>query len=95
MTDLNTFPSIDDLEHVCGGGAAWDAHVKSERSRVAGSYKDIVCAGAGVKGGPQLATQVYGSARTTGGDMVRAAKTLRTVCMGGSRLPEQAPPHPF
>jgi hypothetical protein len=87
--------SIDDLAHVCGGAAAWDAYVKEQRGAVAAPYKDIVCTGAGVKGGPQFAEQVYGANRTTGNDMVRAAKALRNVCIGGRRLPSAAPQTPF
>jgi hypothetical protein len=84
-----------DLERVNGGGADWDAYVRRQRASVAAPYKNIVCAGAGVKGGREFATQVYGADRTTGADMVRAAEALKTVCMGGRRLPEQAPPTPF
>jgi len=85
------------LDRVCGGAqpSSWDAYVRSQRSAVAGPYKNVVCTAAGVKGGRELATQVYGKERTTGADMIRAAETLKSVCMGGSRLPEQAPPHPF
>jgi hypothetical protein len=87
--------SIDDLAHVCGGGVAYDAFVNEQRAEIAGDYRVVVCKGAGVKGGPKFATKVYGADRTTGKDMVRAAKTLRTVCFDGKRLPEGAPPHPF
>ena len=87
--------SIDDLARVCGGAAAWDAFVKDERASVAGDYKGIVCKGAGVKGGPPFATQVYGANRTTEKDKIRAAQALTNVCMGGRRLPAAAPPTPF
>ncbi len=84
-----------DLERVTGGGSAWDAYVRGQRKSVAGAYKNVVCTAAGVKGGREFATQVYGADRTTGADMVRAAETLKSVCMGGARLPEQAPATPF
>jgi len=87
--------STDDLEKVCGGNSAWDSFVKEERAAVAAPYKDIVCSGAGIKGGPQFAQQVYGPNRTTPQDMIRAAKSLRSVCIGARRLPEAAPPSPF
>lgn len=87
--------SSDELASVCGGGADWDAYVKKQRAAVAPAYKNVVCAATGVKGGRQFATEVYGKDRTTSGDMIRAAETLKSVCMGGSHLPEQAPPSPF
>lgn len=87
--------SLTDLATVTGGGNAWDSYVKSQRGSVAAPYKQVVCTTAGIKGGPQFANQVYGKDRTTGADMIRAAETLKGVCMGGSRLPEQAPESPF
>jgi hypothetical protein len=86
-----------DLTGVSGGAqpSAWDAYVKGQRKAVAGAYRNVVCTAAGVKGGPEFATQVYGKERTTGADMIRAAETLKGVCMGGARLPEQAPQSPF
>jgi len=95
-----TIPRTD-LARIAGGagGAAtpdtWEAFVQSQRAAIAKPYKDVVCTTTGVKGGPPFAQQVYGKDRTTGIDMTRAAKTLRTVCMAGSRLPAQAPPSPF
>ena len=83
------------LRGVVGGGSAWDSFVKSQRTAVAPAYRNVVCTTAGIKGGPELATQVYGADRTTGGDKIRAAETIRGVCMGGSRLPDAAPPSPF
>jgi len=87
--------SSDDLARVCGGASPWDAFVDEERASVAGDYKNIVCRGAGVKGGPPFATKVYGANRTTEADKIRAAKTLRGVCFEGRRLPAAAPPTPF
>ena len=97
MTTQSNLPAISTVElaHVVGGGSSWDAFVKSERAAVATPYKQVVCTSAGIKGGPELATQVYGADRTNGGDMVRAAETIRGVCMGGSQLPAQAPKSPF
>jgi len=93
MQDFITI--TDGLDAVCGGGASWDAYVKSQRQGLAPAYKNIVCTAAGVKGGREFATQVYGKDRTTGADMIRAAETLKSVCLGGAHLPEQAPPSPF
>jgi hypothetical protein len=96
---MTNFESIDDitLARVNGGAAksAWDSYVSSQRAAVAAPYKTVVCTAAGVKGGPEFATQVYGADRTTTSDMIRAANTISGVCMGGSRLPEAAPPSPF
>ena len=91
------FDSIDSnqLARVVGGGGAWDAYVKSQRSAVAPSFRQVVCTTAGVKGGPTMATEAYGAERTTQADRIRAAETIRGVCLGGARLPEAAPPHPF
>ena len=93
---FEAIPSTE-LAGVAGGAqpSTWDAYVKSQRQAVSGHYKNVVCTAAGVKGGREFATQVYGKERTTGADMIRAAETLRGVCMGGSRLPEQAPQSPF
>ena len=95
----NEFISIatTDLDDITGGAqqSSWDAYVKSQRGAVAGDYKTVVCAGAGVKGGPEFAKQVYGADRATSADQVRAATTLKDVCMGGKRLPALAPPSPF
>lgn len=97
MQTSNDFLALDDLAlaQVTGGGSAWDAYVKSQRSAVAPHYKQVVCATAGIKGGPELATQVYGAERTTQADKIRAAQTISGVCLGGARLPEAAPPSPF
>lgn len=91
------FDSIDtdQLAHVVGGGKAWDAYVKSQRTAIAPSYKQVVCSAAGVKGGPMMATEAYGADRTTQADRIRAAETIRGVCMGGERLPDAAPQSPF
>ena len=90
--------SLTELETVTGGAStssSWDAYVKSQRASIAPQYKQVVCTGAGVKGGREFATQVYGKDRTTSADMIRAAQTLKEVCMGGSHLPEAAPQSPF
>ena len=88
--------STSDLARVSGGASqTWDSYVKGQRAAIAPAYKQVVCAGAGVKGGPEMATQVYGADRTTEGDKIRAAQTLKGICLGGSRLPEAAPQSPF
>jgi hypothetical protein len=92
---FTTIASLE-LDAVTGGAqSSWDAYVKGQRAAVAAPYKNVVCTGAGVKGGREFATQVYGKDRATGADMIRAAETLKGVCMGGKRLPIQAPPSPF
>lgn len=83
------------LDRVCGGGAQWDAYLKGQRTRIAPKYKEVVCAAAGIKGGPQMATEVYGPDRATESDKVRAAQTLRGICIGGDHLPAGAPASPF
>jgi hypothetical protein len=83
------------LASVTGGGAAWDAYVKTQRKAIARPYRQVVCTTAGIRGGPEMATQVYGADRTTGGDMIRASETLEGICTGGDRLPAQAPQSPF
>jgi len=87
--------SISDLALVVGGGTAWDSYVNSQRAKVAPSYRSVVCTAAGVKGGPEMATQTYGADRTTNADKIRAAETIKGVCLGGARLPEAAPQSPF
>ena len=94
---MHDFISISaaELGRVTGGGAAWDSYVKNQRAAVAPAYRSVVCAAAGVKGGSELATQVYGADRATNADKIRAAETIKGVCLGGTRLPEAAPQSPF
>lgn len=87
--------SSTDLARVAGGGSSWDSYVKGKRSAVAPAYRQVVCTTAGVKGGREFATQVYGAERTTNADMIRGAETIKGVCMGGERLPSAAPASPF
>ena len=54
-----------------------------------------MCATAGVRGGPTLATEAYGAKRATEADKIRAARTVREYCAGGTQLPAEAPPKPF
>lgn len=91
------FTTIDtnDLGAVTGGGSQWDAYVKSQRAAVAPAYRNVVCTTAGIKGGPTMAEGVYGADRADSSDKIRAAQTIRGVCMGGARLPEAAPQSPF
>ena len=91
--------SITDLSLVSGGQAAaapntFDAFVEGERAAVADPYKKIVCKGAGVKGGPDLAKGVY-AAGATDADKIRGAKMLDAYCQGGAQLPSAAPKSPF
>jgi hypothetical protein len=88
--------STTDLARVSGGegGNSFDAFADKERARVADPYKQIVCAGAGVKGGPDLAKGVYG-AGASDADKIRAAETLKGYCLGGAQLPAAAPKSPF
>ena len=86
---------ITQLSSITGGASAWDAYVKSQRKQVAPAFKQVVCTTAGIKGGPEMATQVYGKERANQNDMIRASETLRGICLGGERLPEAAPQSPF
>ena len=87
--------SITDLTLVSGGQSpTFDEFANGERARVAAPYKQIVCAGAGVKGGPDLAKGVYG-ASAPDADKIRAAKMLDAYCAGGAQLPSAAPKTPF
>ncbi len=94
MQDFIAIPD-DELARATGGAQTFDAYVKAQRAAIAQPYKQVVCTTAGVKGGPDFATQVYGKDRTTGADMVRAAETIKGVCLGGSQLPAAAPASPF
>jgi hypothetical protein len=95
---MSTFASISttDLVHVSGGAdaSAFDAFADKERARIADPYKQIVCTGAGVKGGPDLAKGVYG-AGASDTDKIRAAEMLKGYCQGGAQLPAAAPKTPF
>lgn len=95
-TDTFTSLSLSDLATVSGGEGAsgFDAYADKERARIAEPYKQIVCAGAGVKGAPELAKGVYGTGASDG-DKIRAAEMLKSYCLGGSHLPAAAPKTPF
>ncbi|HTL32916.1 MAG TPA: hypothetical protein VL326_07320 [Kofleriaceae bacterium] len=86
--------SSSDLSSVSGGEGAFDAFADKERARVADQYKQIVCTGAGVKGGQDLAKGVYG-ANASDTDKIRGAELLKSYCLGGSQLPAAAPKTPF
>ena len=87
--------STTDLALVSGGNEnAFETFANSERARIAEPYKQIVCAGAGIKGGPDLAKGIYG-ANVPDAEKVRAAKMLQTYCQGGAQLPAAAPKSPF
>ena len=86
--------SISDLASVSGGEGAFDAFADKERARVSDQYKQIVCTGAGVKGGQELAKGVYGP-NASDTDKIRAAEVLKSYCLGGAQLPAAAPKTPF
>jgi hypothetical protein len=93
--------STADLGRVSGGAGAsspapssFDAYANKERASIAPAYKQIVCAGAGVKGAPDLAKGVYG-AGASDADKIRGAEMLKAYCMGGAQLPSAAPKTPF
>lgn len=90
--------SAADLSAVSGGAkksSEWDRWVQSQRVAIAPDYKNVVATTAGIKGGPQMAIQVYGADRATNFDKINAAKTLRDYIMGGTHLPIAAPASPF
>jgi hypothetical protein len=95
---IDPFASVSTVElaRVSGGEgpSAFDAFADRERARIADPYKQIVCTGAGVKGGPDLAKGVYGP-NASDADKIRAAETLKGYCLGGSHLPSAAPRTPF
>ena len=89
--------SSDDLARVHGGGAKWDAYKKKMHAKVAPDYKEVVCAGAGVEGGPIFAKEAYGADRATQRDWIRGGIAVRETCRSGGpdHLPAKAPPLPF
>ena len=97
MSTIETFVSISsaDLVTVSGGeGGSFEAFADKERASIAPAYKQIVCTGAGIKGGQELAKGVYGPG-ASGTDQIRAAEVLKSYCLGGSQLPAAAPKTPF
>lgn len=95
LTDTFISLSSTELVTVAGGeGGTFDAFADRERARVSDQYKSIVCAGAGVKGGQELAKGVYGP-NASDTDKIRAAEVLKGYCMGGAQLPSAAPKTPF
>ncbi|HUS29866.1 MAG TPA: hypothetical protein VMZ53_15280 [Kofleriaceae bacterium] len=94
LTDSFITLSSSDLNTVSGGEGGFDAFADRERARIAEPYKQIVCAGAGVKGGQELAKGVYGP-NATDTDKIRAAEVLKSYCLGGAQLPAAAPKTPF
>ena len=88
--------SSTDLATVSGGEGAssFESFADKERASIAPAYRQIVCTGAGVKGGQELAKGVYGQGASVN-DQVRAAEVLKSYCMGGSQLPAAAPKTPF
>jgi hypothetical protein len=94
-TTLVTISSID-LVTVAGGQAApsFSDFTNNQRAKIAEPYRQVVCTAAGIKGGPDLASGVYG-AGASDTDKIRAAETLNKYCLGGASLPAQAPKSPF
>jgi hypothetical protein len=83
-----------DLVHVAGGaGQTFQDFTNSERDRVMPAYRNVVCTGAGVKGGEKLADGLWNNA--TDAEKIAAANALRGLCLGNTRLPSQAPATPF
>jgi hypothetical protein len=92
--------SLTDLETVTGGATA--ASTSSPFSQfkgnltdsLRGKYKDLVCGGAGLEGGEEFATKVYGP-NATSADRVRATQMITKFCNDGKNLPAAAPAFPF
>jgi hypothetical protein len=86
--------AVADLSRVSGGaGQTFQDFANSERDRIAPAYRNVVCTGASVKGGEQLAQGLWNDA--TDGEKIAAAGALRGLCMASPRLPSQAPAKPF
>jgi hypothetical protein len=87
--------SLTDLECVTGGAAqTYDQYAGGLKDSLKQQYKNLVCDGAGLKGGGELASQVYGKGASDG-DKIRASQLLTKYCQGGSKLPSAAPAFPF
>jgi hypothetical protein len=94
MTILNTI----ELTSVTGGAAAastsYDQFASGLKDSLRTQYKGLVCDGAGLKGGTEFASQVYGKGASDG-DKIRASQMITKYCNGGSQLPAAAPAFPF
>lgn len=89
--------SLSDLSSITGGagtGQSFGDFTNSERARISEPYRQVVCTTAGIKGGPDLATGIYG-AGASDADKIRAAGVINQYCQGGAQLPAAAPKAPF
>lgn len=89
--------SLTDLEVITGGAGAaqtYDNFAGGLKDGLRADYKALVCKGAGLKGGTEFASQVYGK-NATDGDKIRASKMITSYCNDGSQLPAAAPAFPF
>ena len=94
MSNILTL-SITDLSNVTGGaGQSFQDFTSEQRAKIADPYRQVVCTTAGIKGGPDLASGMYG-AGASDSDKIRAADVLNKYCQGGAQLPAQAPKSPF
>jgi hypothetical protein len=93
MSTLLTISNLD-LANVAGGEGTFGDYTANQRQKIADPYRQVVCTTAGIKGGPDLATGMYG-AGASDGDKIRAAEVLNKYCLGGAQLPAQAPKSPF
>jgi hypothetical protein len=83
------------LQHVTGGETqSFDQFAGALKNEMRGQYHDFVCKGAGLKGGPEFASKMFGAA-TTDADKIRALKMVKGYCDGSSKLPAAAPAFPF
>jgi len=90
---MQTITSLD-LTSVTGGAQSFQDYTADKRAQVADPYRQVVCTTAGIKGGPDLASGMYGQGASDA-DKIRAAEVLNKYCMGGASLPAQAPRSPF
>ena len=83
-----------DLARVAGGaGQSFKQFTDAERARIMPAYKNVVCTGAGVKGGEQLALGLWKDASDK--EKILSAGALKGLCLSNDRLPSQAPATPF
>lgn len=86
--------SLLDLSSATGGAQTFQDYTADQRAKVADPYRQVVCTTAGIKGGPDLATGMYGQGAADA-DKIRAAEVINKYCLGGASLPAQAPKSPF
>ncbi len=89
--------AIAQLTSITGGAGktqSYDSFAKDLKDGLRDDYKSLVCKGAGLKGGTELAGQVYGD-KASDADKIRASEMLTKYCNGGANLPAAAPAFPF